>query len=71
MFQIKFRPMKFLKDGRVIVSGPLALVGQPGLQCLSPHRSSFKICTSIFCGLAVLLPEILIVWITSLIGFVF
>ena len=42
MFQIKFRPMKFLKDGRAIVSGPLALVGQPGLQCLSPRAFKGK-----------------------------
>ena len=42
MFQIKFRPMKFLKDGRVIVSGPLALVGKPGLQCLSPRAFKGK-----------------------------
>ena len=42
MFQIKFRPMKFLKDGRVIVSGLLALVRKPGLQCLSPRAFKGK-----------------------------
>ena len=41
MSRIKFRLMRFLKDGRVIVSGPLALVRKPGLQCLSPR--TFKL----------------------------
>ena len=42
MFQIRFRPMRFRKDSRAIVSGPLALVRKPGLQCLSPRAFKEK-----------------------------